>query len=397
MNRKELVNDVTTRGIDNIYQKSNIEKNLNNGINLRVKYGIDPTSPEIHIGRVVPILKLRDLQKLGCTPVLIIGDFTGTIGDTSDKDAERKSLSKESVKNNMREYLNQIGRIIDIRKSEIHYNSKWLTRLKLDELSDLVDIFSVHDFISRVKIKERLEKGKRVSLKETLYPIMQGYDSLIVNSELELGGSDQWFNLITGRKIQERRGKNPQDILTSELIMGTDGRKMSSSWGNTISMTDTPENFYGKVMSIRDEQIESYMINCTRIPIKEVHQKISKMKKGQVNPKDLKMETAYEITKLIHNESAAIQAQQRFVTKYQKKEIPNNIQTFSIPSNNNDIVEILLATKVASSKSEARRLIQQGGIKVDGVKIENIDYKVKKNSIIQKGKHSSFKVDIINS
>src|SRR3989339_1084261 len=233
----QKIEELLTRGVDQIVDRDNLEKKLKSGRQLRVKLGIDPTSPHIHLGRATAIWKLRELQDLGHQIVFIIGDFTGVIGDTSDKSSERPMLSKAQVKKNMKDYVEQAAKILDIKKCEVHYNSKWLGKMNFAEVGELADQFSLAEFIARENIKKRLDAGTRVSLREILYPLMQGYDSVMVKADVELGGTDQRFNLLAGRKLQEHFKQQPQDIIMTVLMEGADGRKMSSSWGNTIDLS----------------------------------------------------------------------------------------------------------------------------------------------------------------
>ena len=237
MNERELkIEELLSRGVAEVIDRERLKERLLRGEELRIKLGIDPTSPNLHLGRAVSILKMRDFQELGCKLVLIVGDFTGQIGDTSDKESERPMLGRDLIEENMRSYTEQLGKLIDLSKAEIHYNSTWLEKLGFDDIGEQADHFSVAEFIARENIKKRLDEGKRVSLREMLYPLMQGYDSVAVNADVELGGTDQRFNLLAGRRLQEAHGQSAQDILMTNLILGTDGRKMSSSWGNTINL-----------------------------------------------------------------------------------------------------------------------------------------------------------------
>src|ERR1035437_6652152 len=231
------IEELLTRGVSEIIGKKELEDKLHLGKPLRIKLGIDPTSPNLHLGRSIPLLKLRDFQKLGHIVVFIIGDFTGIIGDTSDQDAERPMLTKEIIDENQKTYFEQVGKIIDLSKAEFHHNSDWLEKLTYREIGEQADCFSVSDFVARENIAKRLEEGKRVSLREVLYPLMQGYDSVAIKADIELGGNDQRFNLLAGRKLQEKYGQEPQSIIMGPLIEGLDGRKMSSSWGNTINVS----------------------------------------------------------------------------------------------------------------------------------------------------------------
>jgi len=240
------IDEILTRGVSEVIDKENLKKRLLSGKRLCIKLGIDPTSPHIHIGRAVVLLKLKDFQDLGHKIVFIVGDSTGVIGDTSDKESERPMLSHKEVVQNAQSYIKQMGKVLNLKNVETHYNSEWLLKLNYNDIGAQADYFSVSDFIARENIKKRLHEGKRVSLREVLYPLMQGYDSVAIKADVELGGTDQRFNLLAGRKLQPHFNQTPQDILMVNLIMGTDGRKMSSSWGNTINITDEAEDMYGK-------------------------------------------------------------------------------------------------------------------------------------------------------
>src|SRR3990167_7492449 len=245
--------EILTRGVSEVIGQKDLESKLASRTKLRVKLGIDPTSPDLHLGRSVPLLKMRDFQKLGHKAVMIVGDFTGVIGDTSDKDSERPMLDHLVIEENKKNYFTQVGKIIDLDQAELRYNSEWLESLTYREIGEHADQFSVADFIARENIKRRLDSGKRVSLREVLYPLMQGYESVAVNSDVELGGVDQRFNLLAGRTLQEHFKQEPQHVvMTTFPVEGTDGRKMSSSWGNTINFNDIPSDMYGKIMSVRD-------------------------------------------------------------------------------------------------------------------------------------------------
>ena len=267
---KEKINEILTRGVDEVIQKEDLENKLLSGKQLRIKLGIDPTSPNVHIGRSIPILKLRDFQELGHQIVLIVGDFTGIIGDTSDKESERPMLTQEEIDINKKKYFDQVGKLLDMDKVEFRYNTEWLEKLTYREIGEHADQFSVADFIARDNIKRRLDAGKRVSLREVLYPLMQGYDSVAIGADVEIGGTDQRFNLLAGRTLQPKFGQEAQNILMTTLINGTDGRKMSSSWGNTINLTTPAKEMYGKVMSVNDSELITYFTMCTRDPLEEV-------------------------------------------------------------------------------------------------------------------------------
>lgn len=383
------IKELLTRGVEEIIDKDNLEKRLKSGKELRIKLGIDPTSPNIHIGRAVPLLKLRDFQKLGHKIIFIIGDFTGVIGDTSDKESERPMLQNEQVRKNMENYIKQAAKIIDIDKCEIHYNSEWLGKLGYGEIGEHADVFSVSNFIARDNIKKRLDAGKRVSLREVLYPLMQGYDSVAIKADVELGGTDQKFNLLAGRELQKRYNQEPQDVITNPLIEGLDGRKMSSSFGNVVNVFDEPNDIYGKIMSLKDEYIIKYFILTTRVPLSKVDEYKKALDEG-TNPRDIKMKLAYHLVSFYHSEKDAEEAQNYFVNTFTKKEIPQEIEEFK-PTDYN-LVSFLVESQLVASKSEARRVVEQGGVKINGEVLKDLKHNLSIGDVIQKGKIGFIKV-----
>lgn len=383
MEKEKQIEELLSRGVAEVIDREHLKSRLLSGEKLRVKFGIDPTSPNIHLGRSVPLLKLRDFQEVGHAIVFIVGDFTGQIGDTSDKESERPMLSEEEVHANMATYAEQAGKILDMSRVEIHANSTWLSKLGFGEIGREADAFSVAEFIARDNIRRRLDAGKRVSLREMLYPLMQGHDSLEVSADVEIGGTDQRFNLLAGRRLQERLGKSPQDILTTDLIFGTDGRKMSSSWGNTINLMDMPNDMLGKVMSIPDELIESYFVHCTRVPMEEV-ESLLKVE----NPRDAKLRLGREIVKTYHDEESAREAEAYFVSTFSKREAPQDIREVKLTSEMS-LLDFLVQEGFATSRGDARRKIEQGGVEIDGVKVLDRDFTLTnmgKPSIIKCGK-----------
>lgn len=386
---KREFQELLHRGVEEIIDEAHLEKKLKSGKSLRIKLGIDPTSPHIHLGRSIPLLKLRDFQNLGHKVVLIIGDFTGVIGDTSDKESERPMLSDKVVRENLKTYIKQASKILDIDKAEICFNSKWLNELGYSEIGRQADVFSLNEFISRENIKIRLDAGKRISLRELLYPLMQGYDSVRVEADVEIGGTDQRFNLLTGRDLQRFYGQEPQDIITNSLIEGSDGRKMSSSLGNTINLLDKPNDMFGKVMSLEDELIIKYFTLLTRVDMSLIQNYESDLKKG-VNPRDIKLKLAFVIVKMYHSEVAAHDAQNYFINTFTDKKIPEDLPQFK-PSSY-EIVSVLVESNLVSSKSEARRILKQNGIKINGEVIREEDYIVSNGSVLQKGKINFLKI-----
>lgn len=380
MNEEQKIEEILTRGVNEVIDREHLKKRLLSAEKLRVKLGIDPTSPNLHLGRAVTLLKLKDLQDLGHQVVLIFGDTTGVIGDTSDKDSERPMLTKEAVEKNMATYKDQAEKILDMSKVEFHFNSEWLLKLNYNDIGEHADQFSLHEFSVRDNIKKRLDDGKRVSLREILYPLMQGYDSVAVKADLELGGTDQRFNLLAGRELQKHFKQSEQDILMVNLIEGIDGRKMSSSWGNTVNLTDEPNDMFGKIMSLPDELIVKYLVHCTRVPMEDIKKVEDSMKSGNINPRDAKLELASEIVEMYHGEEAAEKAKEYFVNTFSKREMPTDIPEVKVETDNMSLIDFLVLSGNASSKSDARRKIEQGGVEIDGGKIMDTKAVLDKNS-----------------
>lgn len=379
---QKKINELLSRGVEEVIDKNQLEKKLKSGKQLRIKLGIDPTSPNIHIGRAVPLFKLRDFQELGHKIVLIIGDFTGVIGDTSDKDSERPMLTEKEVKQNLKSYIQQAEKVIDIKKCEVHYNSGWLGKLDYHEIGRQANVFSLTEFISRENIKKRLDAGKHISLRELLYPLMQGYDSVAIKADVEIGGTDQRFNLLAGRELQRYYNQEPQDIITNPLIEGMDGRKMSSSWGNTINLFDSANEMFGKVMSLKDELIIKYFILTTRVNMAKIEKYQKELTNG--NPRDYKIKLAFEIVRFYHSENDAKKAQEYFIKTFSKKETPDTMP--EIKPSSYDIITTIVESGLAPTKSEARRVIEQKGVKLNEAIVDNFKKTVQKGDVIQKGK-----------
>lgn len=386
---KEKLDSLLTRGVEEIIVREHLEAALKSGKKLRIKLGIDPTSSNIHIGRAGALWMLRAFQELGHKVVFIVGDFTALVGDTSDKDAERPMMTESQVKQNVKTYFAQASKIIDPKKAEMHYNSEWLKKLGFAEIARLADLFGMHEFEARENIGDRLKAGKRVSLRELLYPIMQGYDSVAVKADLEIGGTDQKFNLLAGRVIQKACGQEPQDILTRTLMEGTDGRKMSSSWGNVVNVADEPNDMFGKIMSIPDSLIKKYFVLATQVPEKE----ISEIVATNSNPRDQKLRLAEEITALYHSRQLAKKAAANFKKIFSDREMPENMPTIKLSEKSIKLLELLLKVGIPS-KSEARRLIEQGAIEIDGNKHSDPNEIISKNTplVLKIGKTRFFKI-----
>lgn len=383
MNKK--IEELLTRGVDEVIIEEHLRKELASGRKLRVKFGIDPTAPDLHLGHTVPLRKLRAFQELGHQAVLIIGDFTATIGDPTGRSEQRKQLSAEEVKKNLKTYLSQAKKVLDLDKVEIHYNSEWFAKEGLMQFYELTSKVTIQRAMERDDFKKRLAEDRDVSTLEVLYPLLQGYDSVKIKADVEIGGRDQKFNLLMGRRVQRGYDMKEQDIMTVWLIEGVDGvRKMSKSFGNYIGLTEKPELMFGKIMSIPDDLIIKYFKALTDVPLDEIKKIEKDLKKS--NPRDIKMLLAREIVAMYHSEKEAKKAEENFINIFQKKEKPEDVEVYEIKGKSENILEALVNSKLVSSKGEARRLIEQGGVKVNDETVKDINFAVKKDSLIQKGK-----------
>ncbi|MFA5087003.1 MAG: tyrosine--tRNA ligase [Candidatus Paceibacterota bacterium] len=392
------IDEILSRGAEDIIDKKHLRAELLSGRRLNIKFGIDPTGPKIHLGRATLLLKLKDFQDLGHKIILIIGNFTAMIGDASDKDSLRKPITEEEINKNMENYLPQIGKVLDLKKTEVYYNEKWLSVLKLNALISLSMNFTAQQMIQRRNFKERWEDGKPIGLHEMFYPILQGYDSVAVNADLELGGFDQLFNLKTGREVQKFFGMKPQNIMTLKMIYGLDGRKMSTSWGNVINILDKPQDMFGKILSLRDEQIFEYFECCTRVDIGEIKKIKKSLETKKINPKEVKKILAKAIIGIFYSAKEAEQAEQEFEKVFEKKDLPTNIQKVLIKEKEINILELLIKLDLFKSKAEARRVVEQGGVKFifgEGMEIKS-DWqeaiKIKKGTVVQSGKRNFRKI-----
>ncbi len=373
MSRK--IDELLTRAVEQVAERKKLQRRLGSGKKLRVKLGIDPTADTIHLGNAVVLWKLREFQDLGHKAVLVIGDFTAQIGDPSDKKAPRKVLTEVQIKKNMRGYLKQASRILDLDKTEIRYNSQWLGKLKLADFLKLAQLSTVDQLLERDIFAKRRAENKPVFLHEIIYPILQAYDSVAVRADVELGGTDQTFNLLFGRSLMAKLGMKPQEILTCPLLIGLDGKsKMSKSLGNFIGVLEQPSEMYGKVMSLPDPLILQYAELAARYGQAESSQ--LKARLTRENPRDLKMELARRLVALYHGWPAARQTETEFRRVFQQRQLPSRLKGFAVPSRRLLPVELLVKSNLVQSKSEARRLIEQGGVRLEGQKITDPKKKV---------------------
>lgn len=383
--KEREVETLLTRGVEEIIEKDHLTRALYSGKKLRVKFGIDPTKPDIHLGHTVPLMKLLEFQNLGHKAVLIIGDFTAQIGDPSGQSAERKPLTEKEIKANLKHYLAQAGKVIDIKKAEVHYNSEWLKKLNGQKLAEILLLVSVQQMIERNDFKQRLKSNESLRMQELLYPIFQGYDSVVVNADVEIGGSDQKFNLLTGRTLMERFGKQAQDCMTMPLLEGTDGvRKMSKSFGNYIGITEQPDEMFGKIMSVPDVLITKYYELLTKVdPPKDS------------DPYHTKLLLAETIVAMYHSSLSAKKAKESFIKVFSKKEIPEDIAELKIKNKETGVIELLVAAGI-SSKSEARRLVLQKAVTINNsLKIDPQEIlSLRGGEVLKIGKHRFFRISL---
>lgn len=364
------IDEILTRGVDEAIVKTHLQERLLKGEKLRVKFGIDPTSPDLHLGHTVPLRKLKQFQDAGHQVIFLIGDYTAKIGDPSGRSETRKVLTSEEVQENLKDYEKQAGKILDMEKVEVRYNGEWYNKKNALFLFELTSKITVARAIERDDFRKRLKEDIDVSVMEVIYPLMQGYDSVELDADLEIGGTDQKFNLLMGRKIQRRYGKKEQDIITVPLLEGTDGfNKMSKSVGNYIGITEDPNSMLSKIMSIPDSLIIKYFRLLTDVAEDYIKKMQEDMKKSSLNPRDAKLELAGEIVKIYHGEKEAETAKEYFIKTFSKKEIPENIPEVRIDKDAISLLDFIILSGNATSKGDARRKIEQGGVEIDGKKI----------------------------
>ncbi len=354
---------------------------------LRVKAGFDPTAPDLHLGHTVLIRKLKHFQDLGHHVLLLIGDFTGMIGDPTGKSETRKPLTKEDVKRNAETYTSQVFKILDRDKTEVVFNSSWMERLTSSDLISLMSKYTVARMLERDDFKKRHNEGRAIAIHEFLYPLIQGYDSVVLKADVELGGTDQLFNLLVGRELQKEFGQTPQTVITMPLLEGTDGvQKMSKSFGNYIGITEPPKEIFGKVMSISDALMFKYYELLSSV----AKERLDAVKNGLVHPKEAKEALAFELTERFHGRVEAEKALKGFCSLFSKKEVPDDIEEAVVKTEADRIwlPKLLVAVGLANSTSAGVRLIEQGGVKVDGEKVTDTKRELSagKSYLIQAGK-----------
>jgi tyrosyl-tRNA synthetase len=393
--------DLIRRGASEIIPEEDLLKKLENSFiknkPLKVKLGCDPSRPDLHIGHAVVLRKLAQFQHLGHQAILIIGDFTGMIGDPSGRNITRPPLTLEQTRENAKSYFEQASKILDKEKTKIVYNSDWLGKMNFEDVIKLASKYTAARMLERDDFTKRMKAAEPISLHELLYPLAQAMDSVAIESDIELGGTDQKFNLLVGRDIQREHGMEPQVIITMPLLPGTDGvEKMSKSYNNFIGISESPKEIYGKTLSIPDNLIYNYFELATDVSNDKLKEIADKLSRQNVNPRDLKKELARTLVSTYYNKEASIEAEAEFDKIFVKKETPNDLPVFKFSKNENEIgiLDLIVKVNFAPSKNEARRLVAQGGVYIDGRRIDEVSESIKldREKILKVGKRKFIKL-----
>jgi tyrosyl-tRNA synthetase len=378
------------RGVAEIIVEDEMIALLRSGKKLRLKEGFDPSFPDIHLGHMVSLRKLRQFQELGHQVVLIVADWTAQIGDPSGASATRLMLSVEQVRANAQTYMEQFFKVVDKARTEVRWQSEWFDKFTLTEVIQLTSKFTVAQFLARDDFNARYNEGRPIALTELMYPLLQAYDSVAIEADVEFGGIDQKFNFLVGRELQSMMGQPPQQCFMTPLLVGTDGsQKMSKSLGNYISVVETPDEIYGKTMSIRDDLIIQYFELVTDVPDEELEEFKQALDNNAVNPMELKKRLARELVTQLYDKKAAAEAEENFKKVFQKREIPEDIELGT--KSGSILQDYLVENKLAKSKSEARRLIEQGAVYINSERVTDIDFTFPKDTIIRVGKRRFLK------
>jgi tyrosyl-tRNA synthetase len=390
------LNFLLKRGVSEIISEEELVKLLNSGKKLRLKEGFDPSSTDIHMGHMVGLRKLRQFQELGHQVVLIVGDWTAQIGDPSGASITRPMLTAEKVKENAETYMKQFFRVVDREKTEVRWQSEWFGNFSLADVIKLTSKFTVAQFLAREDFNNRFKAGKPIAITELLYPLLQAYDSVAVQSDVEFGGQDQKFNFLVGRELQTMLGQPPQQCFMTALLVGTDGvQKMSKSLGNYIGVDEPPSEIYGKVMALADNMIIQYFELLTDVSDSELADFKRQIAGNTINPMNLKKRLAMELVAQLHGREEALKADENFTNVFQKREMPEKISEIEVAAGE-DLRDIITRANIAKSRSDANRLLQQGAISIDGVKVTSGKTPYKDGKIIKVGKHHFIKVVMRN-
>lgn len=382
--------ELLTRAVSDVVPKKIAEEKLQSGKKIRIYLGIDPTGAKLHLGHSVPLRKLKAFADAGHQVTFLIGSFTAMIGDPTGRDAMREVLTPKQIEENFKTYKKQAEKILDFSKIEIRYNHEWLEKLTFADVVKLSSHFTVHQMLERDMFQERIKNEKPIHMHEFFYPLMQGYDSVAMDMDAEIGGNDQLFNMLAGRQLQKEIKNKEKFVLTTKLIEGTDGRKMSKTYNNCVYLEDEPNEMYGRLLSMPDNLIPVYMECCTDLPMPEVKACEKALKDGSENPKVLKMRLAREIVTMYHSEDAAKAAEEHFENVFKNKGVPDDMPEYKTKKGES-LIDALLASGSVSSKSEARRLIEQGGIKHNEASVTSVDAKAEEG-IVKVGKRKFVKI-----
>lgn len=390
--------ELIKRGADEILVEESLVKKLQKGKPLKVKAGFDPTAPDLHLGHTVLINKLRQFQELGHEVQFLIGDFTAMIGDPTGKSATRPPLTREEILENAKTYEHQVFKILDAEKTTVLFNSSWMGRMSAADMIQLAARHTVARMLERDDFSKRYKGGQSISIHEFLYPLVQGYDSVAMKADVELGGTDQKFNLLVGRQLQEAYGQEPQVALTMPILEGLDGvQKMSKSLGNYIGITDAPDEMFGKLMSISDELMWRYFELLSFRPMSQIGRMQRQVEDG-ANPRDFKVQLAEELVGRFHDASAATRAHEAFVARFRKGAMPDDMPEKELPAGNGlQIANLLKEAGLVASTSEALRMIKQGAVKINGERVEDreLSFKAGESNIYQVGKRRFAKVTLV--
>lgn len=389
------LDELFNRGVDEIIVKDSFEKKLKEGKKLRIKMGFDPTKPDLHLGHMVGLRILKKLQDEGHTIIFIIGDFTTKIGDPSGRNSSRPVLTDKEIEDNAKTYFNQVSKILDVNKAEIVYNSKWFNQMGLPGIIKLMSYFTVANIIEREDFQKRMAEKADIGMHELLYPMMQAFDSVQVKADVEFGGVDQKLNMLAGRDLQKKVSQPPQDVVMVKLLVGLDGKnKMSKSLNNYIGITDSANDMYGKVMSIPDSVIVDYFKLCTDVKMSTIELIEKELKEDKRNPRDIKADLAKIITGMYTSAEEAEVAEAEFNRVVRGGEAPSDMTEREVVLGESRLDNLLVALELVTSKSEARRLIEQGGVEVDNVKITNPEEAIepKDGMVIKAGKRNFAKI-----
>lgn len=381
---------VLTEGVEEVLPgRAELASRMRKG-KIRLYLGVDPTKPDLHLGHAVPLRKLRQFQDLGHEAILLFGTFTAQIGDPTGRDDARPPLSEREVKENMASYKRQAGKILDLSRLRIMRNGDWFGKMKIGDMLSIASRVTVARLLERDMFQARMREGREVWMHELFYPLLQGYDSVAMDVELEIGATDQMFNMLIGRRLQQTYNSREKYVLTTPLLMGLDGRKMSKSFGNTVNLLDAADDMYGKIMSLRDDLILHYFELCTDVPAEEA----ARLVREAANPRDAKMRLAREIVGIYRGDAAASRAEREFIRTFREKRLPSHMPEKRVPGDEMPLADLLVSLEISPSKGEARRLVSQGGVRIDGIRQDDPErvIAIRPGAIVQAGKRRFVRV-----